>query len=72
MKSIEALKQRARQLKRDALALFYAYRDPRLPWYARAVLCGDCSTGLGAVVVCDFPRTVECLADARWLNQNIS
>ncbi len=33
---IENLKQRARLLKRDAYALLFAYRDPRLPWYARA------------------------------------
>ena len=35
-----ALKQRARRLKREMYALGYAYRDPRTPWYARAVcLC---------------------------------
>jgi len=30
-----ALKQRARGLKREAYALYFAYRDPRLPWYLR-------------------------------------
>jgi uncharacterized membrane protein YkvA (DUF1232 family) len=29
------LKKRARLLKREALALIYAYRDARTPWYAR-------------------------------------
>ena len=33
---IDWLKKRARLLKRDAFALFYAYKDPRTPWYARA------------------------------------
>jgi len=30
-----ALKQRAHGLKREAYALYFAYRDPRLPWYLR-------------------------------------
>lgn len=29
------IRQRARQLKRDALALYLACRDPRTPWYAK-------------------------------------
>lgn len=28
---------RARQLKRETLALYFAARDPRTPWYARAL-----------------------------------
>jgi uncharacterized membrane protein YkvA (DUF1232 family) len=32
---LEALRGRARQLKRETYALWFAYRDPRLPWYAR-------------------------------------
>ena len=32
---LETWKQRARQLKREAHALYLAYRDPRVPWYAR-------------------------------------
>jgi uncharacterized membrane protein YkvA (DUF1232 family) len=28
-------RQRARQLKRETYALFVAYRDPRVPWYAK-------------------------------------
>ncbi len=34
---IERLKRRARQLKREVYALYLAYRDPRVPWYARLV-----------------------------------
>jgi uncharacterized membrane protein YkvA (DUF1232 family) len=34
------LKQRARALKRDVVAIYYAARDPRVPWYAKALaLC---------------------------------
>ncbi len=29
-------KQKARWLKRQVLALYFAYRDPRTPWHARA------------------------------------
>lgn len=29
------LRQRARQLKRETYALYLAYQDPRVPWYAR-------------------------------------
>ncbi|MDQ3549067.1 MAG: YkvA family protein [Chloroflexota bacterium] len=32
---LAAWKQRARQLKLEAHALYLAYRDPRVPWYAR-------------------------------------
>jgi uncharacterized membrane protein YkvA (DUF1232 family) len=34
---LQALKLRARQLKREALTLYFAMRDPRTPWFARAV-----------------------------------
>lgn len=35
MKLLNSLKERARDLKRDTLALWIAYRDPRTRWYAR-------------------------------------
>ena len=31
------LKQWARALKRDAFAVYFAARDPRVPWYAKAL-----------------------------------
>ena len=31
----ESWKRRARQLKAETYALYLAYRDPRVPWYAR-------------------------------------
>ena len=37
---IEKAKQWARVIKRDAHALYLAARDPRVPWYAKALaLC---------------------------------
>lgn len=32
---LDNLKDRAKNLKRDTFALYFAYRDPRTPWYAR-------------------------------------
>src|SRR5438874_9367514 len=34
--AISKLKERARRLKVELYALYLAYRDPRVPWYARA------------------------------------
>lgn len=34
-RAIDAWKQRVRQLKAETYALYLAYRDPRVPWYAR-------------------------------------
>jgi uncharacterized membrane protein YkvA (DUF1232 family) len=30
-------RQRAKRLKRDTYAIYLAFRDPRVPWYARAL-----------------------------------
>ena len=35
MKSLDKLKESTRLLKRDILAVWYASRDKRTPWYAR-------------------------------------
>ena len=34
---MERWRQRARRLKTEVHALYLAYRDPRVPWYARVV-----------------------------------
>lgn len=34
---LDKLKQRARSLRREAIVLYLAARDPRVPWYAKAV-----------------------------------
>jgi uncharacterized membrane protein YkvA (DUF1232 family) len=34
-KLLDSWKQRAQQLKIEVYALYLAYRDPRVPWYAR-------------------------------------
>lgn len=35
---LDRLKSRAYALKREAYALYFATRDPRVPWYAKAFL----------------------------------
>jgi uncharacterized membrane protein YkvA (DUF1232 family) len=37
---LEKLKQRARQIKSETLALYLAARDPRTPWYAKLLVAG--------------------------------
>jgi uncharacterized membrane protein YkvA (DUF1232 family) len=38
--TLEVWRQRARQLKRDTYALYLTARDPRVPWYTKALaLC---------------------------------
>ena len=37
MQAFERMRQWARTLRRDVLALYLAARDPRVPWYAKAV-----------------------------------
>lgn len=37
MHPVRWLKDRARALKADAFALYFVARDPRTPWYARAI-----------------------------------
>jgi uncharacterized membrane protein YkvA (DUF1232 family) len=37
VRTFDAWKQRVRQLKAETYALYLAYRDPRVPWYAKAL-----------------------------------
>ena len=43
MKAIEKWKRRARELKMETYAIYLAYKDPRVPWYAK--LCVACIVG---------------------------
>ena len=36
VKAFERWKQKSRQIKIEIYALYLAYRDPRVPWYAKA------------------------------------
>jgi uncharacterized membrane protein YkvA (DUF1232 family) len=35
--ALESWKRRARALRREVYALYFAYQDPRVPWYAKAL-----------------------------------
>lgn len=37
---VEVWKQRARKLKREVYVVYFACRDPRVPWYARLLAIG--------------------------------
>ena len=37
---LDRMRQRARRLKTEVYALYLAYRDPRVPWYARLFAAG--------------------------------
>ena len=40
MKQLEEWRQRALKLRREIYALYFACRDPRVPWYAKALAAG--------------------------------
>ena len=55
MSLIATLKQRARQLKADVLALFLAARHPGTPWYAKLFLAGIVAYALSPIdLIPDF------------------
>jgi uncharacterized membrane protein YkvA (DUF1232 family) len=54
MKLIESWKIKARALKVQTIALYYAMRDPRVPWYAKA---------WGAVVVAYAFSPIDLIPD---------
>ncbi len=43
MKTIEKMKEKAERLKQELAAIYLACRDPRTPWYAKAL--GICVVG---------------------------
>ena len=52
---LTALKQRARQVKVDLIALSLATSDPRTPWYAKLIIAGCVAYALSPVdVIPDF------------------
>ena len=49
------LKTRARQLKAEVTALYYAARDPRTPWYAKAFIAAIVAYALSPIdLIPDF------------------
>lgn len=61
---IDALKAWARSIKRDVVALWLAARDPRVPWYAKAVAAAVAAYALSPIdLIPDFIPVVGYLDD---------
>jgi uncharacterized membrane protein YkvA (DUF1232 family) len=52
---LDRAKQWARGIKRDVVALYFAARDPRVPWYAKAVAAAVAAYALSPIdLIPDF------------------
>jgi uncharacterized membrane protein YkvA (DUF1232 family) len=59
-----ALKQRISQLKAETYALYLAYRDPRVPWYAKVLLAVILAYALSPIdLIPDFIPVIGYLDD---------
>lgn len=55
MGRVERLRQRARALKREVVALYLACRDPRTPWYAKLLAAAIVAYALSPIdLIPDF------------------
>ena len=64
MTHLGAWKHRARQIKLDTYALYLAYRDPRTPWYAKALAAGVVAYALSPIdLIPDFIPVLGYLDD---------
>ena len=60
----ERLRAWARRLKRDVLALYLAGRDPRVPWYAKALALATAAYALSPIdLIPDFIPVLGYLDD---------
>ena len=58
------LKDWAREIKRDVIALYLAARDPRVPWYAQAVALAVAAYALSPIdLIPDFIPVIGYLDD---------
>jgi uncharacterized membrane protein YkvA (DUF1232 family) len=61
---IERFKQWARPIKRDVIALWIAARDPRVPWYAKALAMAVAAYALSPIdLIPDFIPVLGYLDD---------
>ena len=62
--NVTALKARVRQVKIDLIALSLAARDPRTPWYAKAIVAACVAYALSPVdVIPDFIPVIGLIDD---------
>ena len=61
---LDGLKQRARRLKTEVYALYLAYKDPRVPWYARLFAAGVVAYAVSPIdLIPDFIPIIGYLDD---------
>lgn len=61
---LDGLKQRARLLKTEVYALYLAYKDPRVPWYARLFAAGVVAYAVSPIdLIPDFIPVIGYLDD---------
>jgi len=64
LKPLEAWRERARALKREVYALYFACRDPRVPWYAKLLAAGIVGYALSPIdLIPDFVPVLGYLDD---------
>ena len=62
---MQKLRDWARRLKAETLALYFAARDPRTPWYARLLVAGIVAYALSPIdLIPDFVPVLGLLDDA--------
>ena len=61
---LDRMRQRARRLKAEVYALYLAYRDPRVPWYARLFAAGVVAYAFSPIdLIPDFIPVIGFLDD---------
>jgi uncharacterized membrane protein YkvA (DUF1232 family) len=64
IKVFSSIKAWARNLKRDSVALYLAARDPRVPWYAKAIAIAVAAYALSPIdLIPDFIPVIGYLDD---------
>jgi len=62
--SIKSWKEKAKQLKTDIHVLYLAYKDPRVPWYAKALIAATVGYALSPIdLIPDFIPVLGYLDD---------
>jgi len=61
---LKVLRQKTEDLKQETYALFLAYRDPRVPWYAKAVAATTVAYAVSPIdLIPDFIPVIGYLDD---------
>lgn len=61
---LKALRQKTEDLKKETYALYLAYRDPRVPWYAKAVAAATVAYAVSPIdLIPDFIPVLGYLDD---------